>query len=87
MFTAHRGKGRAGASGTHCPTTLTQLLVPLHFVRVEMKTNCSQMAGQKRAVNSLGLCTHMCRLFCQKGTIVSGTGDQRKPLWCRVDTG
>lgn len=42
---------------------------------------------RKRAVNSLGSLTHMCRLFCQKGTIVLGTGDQKKPLWCRVHNG
>lgn len=60
--------------------------VPLRFVRMEMRTNC-WMAGQERAVNNLGLLTHMCRLFCQRGTAVLGTGDQRKPLWCRVGTG
>lgn len=84
MFGAHRGRD---AGGAHRPTAhRLRLPVPLRFVRMEMRTNCG-MAGQERAVNNLGLLTRMCRLFCQRGTAVVGTGDQRKPLWCRVGTG
>lgn len=70
-----RGKGRARMPGAQGPL-LSAGSVPLHFVLVEMKTNCSHWQDQ-RAVNSLGCSPTCAGSFVRKGPLSGDRGPEK----------
>lgn len=79
MLRAHRGQ----AGGDKTVDTAASLPSPVptpSAVWVEMKTNQYRTAGQERAVNSLGLLTHMCRLFLSERDHCLGDRGPEKAL-------
>ena len=93
MLRAHRGQAGGVVGGQDSrppPHSPRQSPLPLQFVWVEMKMNCYRTAGQERAVNSLGLLTHMCRLFLSERDHCLGDRGPEKALVmqgrCRQDT-